>query len=73
MKNADCGQAETISLGSAHSAGHYMYDAKKDGKRKVWSCYGDSAEEAEENAKTVCNLLGALYLGNMAGGTECRL
>lgn len=51
----------------------FMYDAEKDGKHKVWNCYGDTIEEAEENAKAVCELLGALYLGNMTGGTLCRI
>jgi hypothetical protein len=49
----------------------YLYDAERDGKRKVWTVYADSAEEAEETAKSICRLFGALYIGNLTGNREC--
>ena len=54
-------------------ATRYMYDAEHKGKRKTWTVYADSIAEAEETAKTICNLLNAIYLGNMTGGAVCSV
>ena len=61
------------SAGTERRSTMYHYDVWKDGKRRIWTCYADSIREAEENAKTVCRLFGAGYLGNISEGRECRL
>lgn len=50
----------------------WMYDVRtRRGKKLIWTVYADSVEEAESNAKTVCRLLGAVYLGNLTGDRVC--
>lgn len=52
----------------------YMYDVQnRKGIKRVWNVYADNPEEAEENAKTVCRLLGAVFLGNMTEGRTCKV
>lgn len=52
----------------------YMYDVQnRNGINRVWNVYADSMEEAEKTAKTVCRLLGAVFLGNITEGRLCKV
>lgn len=57
-----------------HRATVYMFDVcTRRGKNRVWNVYADSVEEAEENAKFLCNFLGAVFLGNITESRTCAL
>lgn len=52
----------------------WMYDVRtRRGRKHIWTVYADSVEEAESNAKTVCRLFGAVYLGNLTGDRVCGI
>lgn len=52
----------------------YLFDVQtRKGKQAVWRCYADYDAEAEETAKWMCRLLGALYLGNLTSDRVCEL
>ena len=57
-----------------HRATVYQFDARnRDGKQRVWTVYADSEIEAEWNAKKLCELFGAVFLGGITEGRTCVL
>ena len=52
----------------------FLFDVQtRKGKQAVWRCYADHDAEAEDTAKWMCRLLGALYLGNLTTDRVCVL
>ena len=52
----------------------WMFDVqRKDGKIGTMSVFADSAAEADENARFVAHLVGALYLANLTKHDTCLL
>ena len=52
----------------------WMFDVqRKDGKIGTMCVFADSAAEADENARFVAHLVGALYLANLTRHEACKL